>query len=142
MMRVARWVVILAVLYSLIDLAEWGFLRGEITVYAGICDETVRANYCDAPSHLARPVTYTVYPEQQTVVYGMEGMPLQRWTKCAIANRRNWTCRSEDETEEFGFVGGAYFHLDSQVNAATVPLEEREYSMPRWRYRLRQLFRR
>ena len=114
-----------------------GWMRSEITVYSAQCVQKVVDNRCAQHQFTLRPTTYKLIHEQQVVVYWVEGFEVRKVTKCAIASRKNWTCRYDDESAEFGFNDGEYFDRDLVTPLPELKkIKEHKYYLPKWEYRL------
>lgn len=125
-------IIILLPIY-LLSFIDWGFLKSEITKYPVMCKGRVAYNTCDNPEFTLRKTTYKVLPQEQEVSYWTEGFDVQKLTNCAVGDRKNWTCRYNDNSAEFGFSNGSYWEV-SLAPSLTAALAEREYyvSKSRW----------
>jgi len=125
------WAIIVGIIYLI---GDWGFLTSEITSYSAMCAITVTNNRCAKHSFTMGPTTYKVFPNEQTVVYRVKGLPVERLTKCAVADRKNWTCRYNDESAEFGFKNGKYFM--TSLGTASIIKDDEVYHLSRFQYLL------
>jgi hypothetical protein len=66
---------VLVVTWYVID---WGFLKGEITVYSAQCKVPVKNGECADYKFTLRPTTYKPMQDQQVVVYWIEGSMSRR----------------------------------------------------------------
>ena len=86
-----------------------GLFNSEITEYPVLCKEKPVFNNCDNPYIPLNPTTYKVLTDRQEVIYWTADLSPSRTTKCAIRDKRNWSCKYEDESGEFGFENGTYW---------------------------------
>jgi hypothetical protein len=100
---------IIASIYKFLNLG--GLFNSEITAYAVICKEKPVLNKCDNPEYAHGKTTYKVNESRQEVIYWVEGFPPERLTKCAIKDKRNWSCKYNDESAEFGFNNGNFWEI-------------------------------
>lgn len=117
---------------------DWGWTRGEIRSYQMYCMEKLVAGQCNAESYPLSVETYKVDVKEQEVVSWISGWfegksSIDRLTKCAIADRKNWSCKYDDESAEFGFQGGRFFQVDLKRSALEA-LEGEEFYVSRWNY--------
>ena len=57
---------------------DWGFVNGTITVYSAQCTVPVENGKCAGSLMTATPTTYQVRPDQQIVLYWIEGFPKRK----------------------------------------------------------------
>lgn len=88
---------------------DWGFVKSEISKYELECSEATRFGVCEKVAYGLRKTTYKVMPDRQEVLHWVQGFPVERLTKCAVRDRKNWSCAFNDNSAEFGFNGGAYW---------------------------------
>jgi hypothetical protein len=106
------WLTAIVTIYIAIlvlAIIDWGFLKSEITNYIVECSEPPRLGVCKNVKYGLRPTTYKVMPDRQEVVHWTQGFAPERLTKCAVRDRKNWSCKYNDESAEFGFNGGSYW---------------------------------
>lgn len=135
---------ILLLIYAAIVIlaaTDWGFLRNEITRYSFLCEHPVEYGTCNQVSFPLNSTTYKVMADRQEVVYWVElGTGLarpERLTKCAVRDRRNWSCRYHDESAEFGFSSGSYWDTTLKPGI-TAGMDKRIVHVGRWSYYSRQ----
>ncbi len=90
---------------------DWGFLKGEITDYPIQCQNKPVYGVCNKKDFALRKTTYKPSVQRQDVVYSTEGFDVKRLTKCAVKDRKNWTCTYDDESAEIGFTNGKFFEV-------------------------------
>jgi len=133
-------VAVLMLIYAVtavLTATDWGFLRNEITNYSLLCEHDVEYGICNRVSIPLNPTTFKVMADRQEVVYWTELGPglirPERLTKCAVRDRRNWSCRYRDESAEFGFSDGAYWER-TLTPGITAGMDKRVVHVGRWRY--------
>jgi len=112
---------------------DWGFVKSEITNYPLQCRESVRAGACENIEYGLRKITYKVMPDRQEVMHWVQGFPVERLTKCAVRDRKNWSCTFNDGSAEFGFNGGAYWERTITPGALSAWIEK-EVHVSRWQW--------
>lgn len=91
-------------------LPDWGFLKSEITEYPVSCQVKVASGKCSNIAYTLNPTIYKVSSTRQEVVYWSDaGGFVNRLTKCAVRDRRNWSCKYDDDSAEFGFIGSKFY---------------------------------
>ncbi len=129
----------IAVLYFF----DFGILSGKITAYPLSCD---RENYIDYRCTEKRlplnPTTYKPSAARQEVIYSTIGS-WETLTKCSVSDRKNWTCKYNDESAEFGFDNGQFWEVSLGENiygveSASDDLFEVQY-VPKFIYRLEEM---
>ncbi len=129
-------IVIIIFLYFL----DFSFLKGEIKGYQVTCDKDKYINYqCTEKWLPLGPTTYKPDPKNQIVFSWIGDFPVNKLTKCAVVNRKNWKCKYNDESAEFGFTNGKYWRviLDKE-NTISDDLSEFR-CVSKWEYRLYQM---
>ena len=102
----------LFIIVSVIKLIDFGFLSSEITEYPVQCKEKPSGNYCKNPEYQLNKTVYKVIKDRQEVIAKSEGFPqLQKYTDCAVIDRKNWTCKADDGSWEFGFSDGEFYRI-------------------------------
>jgi hypothetical protein len=101
----------------LYSFADWNIFSSKISAYFIICFQEPVAGQCSG--HPAfRAQHFQVLPDRQEVLHWMDGFnDIRRLTKCAVRDRKNWTCRYDDESAQFGFDNGRYSEIDLTVDA-------------------------
>jgi hypothetical protein len=134
------FVLFLVLIYAAIVILaaiDWGFLRNEITQYTFACEHDVEYGKCNGVSFPLNPTTFKVMVDRQEVVYwthlGPSLLRPERLTKCAVRDRRNWSCRYNGDSAEFGFSSGAYWETILKP-AYMVGMNKRDMHVGRWRY--------
>jgi len=93
----------------IIYIIDWGFLKSEITKYPvwyisefgwGTLNETV----------------YKVSADRQEVIGHMPGLLVDRYTDCAVVDRKDWSCTYDDKSGRFGFNEGRFWDDDEKNN--------------------------
>jgi hypothetical protein len=111
-----KWIGVILLLAAgvlAVKLIDWDFMsHSQITEYPILCKDTVVENQCAHPDHTEAVTTYTVNVDGQFVVYSSDSAfnkgVVRRLSKCAVQDRRNWTCKYDDESGEFGFTSGLF----------------------------------
>ena len=115
--KITAIIIFLVLMVSIID---FGFLKSEITNYQMRCHILDNAKSC----YVSNPVTYKVSTEQQEVLswmnIGSGQTTIEKYTDCAIRDRKNWNCKYNDNSGEFGFSGGVYEEYPSYNNGFAV----------------------
>lgn len=96
----------LLVLLSILDLS---FLKSEIVEYPILCGHKLTYGICSAPKFNLRRTYYKPSISRQEVLYWTEGFNVERLTKCAVRDRKNWSCKYDDGSAEIGFKDGRCF---------------------------------
>jgi hypothetical protein len=99
-------ILIIVSIYKFFNIS--GLFNSEITAYPVLCKDKVVLNQCDNPNVPLSPTTFKVSTSRQEVVFWIEDFTPSRTTKCAIRDKKNWSCRYEDESGEFGFNNGVF----------------------------------
>jgi hypothetical protein len=89
---------------------DWGFLKGQITNYKIQCPSDFDGCYT------LRYTTYKINKSQQEVVYWIEEFPPSTVKNCSIISRKNWSCKYDDNSAEFGFSSDGYFSYSLKHN--------------------------
>ncbi|TSC94409.1 MAG: hypothetical protein CEN87_530 [Parcubacteria group bacterium Licking1014_1] len=110
-----------------------GFFNSEITEYPVVCKEEPVLNQCNNPEYTLRKTTYKVIYNRQEVIYWTEDFSTQRLTRCAIKDKKNWSCKYDDESAEFGFTDGKYWNY-SLIPSAGDDLWKNVYYPSRIKY--------
>ena len=89
-----------------------GFFRSEITEYPVMCKKEPTLNKCQNPDSTLNKTTYKILKNRQEVLYwsSVDDVP-RKLTKCAIKDRKNWSCKYNDESAEFGFKDGKFWNV-------------------------------
>jgi hypothetical protein len=130
-------IVIIVVILGIIIISrifDWGFLTSEITSYSVQCKEKLELGSCKEPLVVLNPTTYKVSSGEQEVLYWIEGVGgIDRLIKCAVKDRKNWSCKYNDESGEFGFTDGRFWEV---VLNSSISQEELEkiYYVSRFEY--------
>src|SRR5215218_8086666 len=91
-------VVTIAVYYFV----DWRFLQSEITAYPIRCKDKIILSQCNKPQYTLNPRTFKVLHDKQEVLYwSWANHRVDKLTKCAVVDRRNWKCRYDDNSAEF-----------------------------------------
>jgi hypothetical protein len=77
---------------------------------------------------------YKIDKRNQKVIYWTQGFPPNTVTNCTILNRRNWKCRYDDESAEFGFSGGEYYEISLEPSEIIDELTKHQSSVSRLEY--------
>lgn len=88
-----------------------GLFSSEITEYPVMCKEKPVLNRCDNLEYTLSKTTYKVISNRQEVIYWVEDFSPERLTKCAIKDKKNWSCKYNDESAEFGFKDGKFWEI-------------------------------
>jgi len=112
---------------------DWGFLKGEITAYPIHCEELTGTGGCKKVGFTLRTTTYKPYAESQEVVYWVEGFPPEKLTQCAIRDTRNWSCKYNDGSAQFGFTGGRYWEI-TLIPGVTDDFGKKTIYVSRWHW--------
>ena len=65
------------------------------------------------------------------MLYWVEGFNVERFTKCAVNNRTNWSCKYDDGSAEFGFNNGRYREISFGSGTSS---EEYVYYASKWQW--------
>jgi hypothetical protein len=119
---------------------DFNFISGEITEHSLSCKKDKYINHRCAEKWLPlNSVTYKPDKKNQKVFYWHETSPeIQTLTKCAVVDRKNWTCKFNDESAEFGFKNGDYWNVSLTRNNISDDLFKYKY-VPKWQFRLYQM---
>lgn len=114
-------------------------MKGEITEYSLLCDKKDYINYqCTKKWLPLRPTTYKPNISKQQVLYWTHGLrDIETLKKCSVVNRKNWTCRYDDESAEFGFKDGQYWEISLSYSISDL-LSEYKY-VSKFQYRLEEM---
>lgn len=116
---------------------DFGFLKGEITQYSLSCDKKNYVNYrCTEKWLPLNPTTYKPNVDKQQVLHWTLS-DIQTLKKCSVVNRKNWTCKYNDESAEFGFKDGQFWEV-SLGKSVSDDLFEFRY-VPKYIYRLEEM---
>lgn len=116
---------------------DFGLLKGEITAHSLSCDKKDYINYqCTEKWLPLNPTTYKPNVNKQQVLYWTLS-DIQTLSKCSVVNRKNWTCRYNDESAEFGFKNGQFWEV-SLGESVSDELFEFRY-VPKYIYRLEEM---
>jgi len=130
-------------LVAVVFFFDFGFLKGEITEYSLLCNKEDYVNYwCTKKWLPLNPTTYKPSVARQEVINSTLGS-YETLTKCSIVNRRNWTCKYNDESGEFGFKNGQFWEISLGENiygveSASDNLFEIKH-VPKYLYRLEEM---
>lgn len=122
---------------------DFGFIKGEITAYTLICDKENYINYqCKTKWLPLNPTTYKPnYNKQQVLHWTLND--IETLTKCSVADRKNWTCKYNDESAEFGFKNGQFWEISLGKNIYGVESVSDDLTVeryvPKFIYRLEEL---
>lgn len=109
---------------------DWGFLRGEVTVYPAMCSGSEKpVEDCDLIPWVR--TTYRVdYAHNEVIFYWAEGPNADhgKLVKCVIRDRRNWSCDYRD--------GSGPVHVRDGLMA---PYDLRKVFLRRWQWYLLNL---
>lgn len=101
-------ITVLAIIGAIIYLPDWSFLSGSITGYEIMCYYTTKK---------CRPMTSSNYKpdiKNQRVIYkSISGATT--YQSCSVFNRKNWKCKDNDPSIEFGFVDGKHYYLHTEA---------------------------
>jgi hypothetical protein len=114
---------------------DWSFIKGEIVEYPMMCKTKVNLGNCSQPEVPLNRTTYKPNTSRQEVLYWSEATgDVQKLTKCAVRDRKNWSCKYDDESAEFGFTNGNYWsYSNSEMNSAvSLEMNEKMYYLSRW----------
>lgn len=114
---------------------DWGFLKGEITEYPVQCTHKLNYGGCNEPQFTLNKTTYKVLPDRQEVLYWNEASgTVEKLSKCAVKNRKNWSCSYNDDSATFGFTDGRYWSYTNQSMASDVGIEfdAKTYYVSKW----------
>lgn len=128
-------VILGVVILFVIKVFDWGFFKSEITAYPAMCSEKVALGSCSNPEFTLNRTTYKVLSDRQEVLYWSEvSGDVQRLTKCAVKDRKNWSCKYNDNSAEFGFTNGKYWSYTNESMSSDVGLEmdRKTYYLSRW----------
>ena len=119
---------------------DFGFLRGEITEYPLFCEKKNYINYlCNGGWLPLNPTTYKPNADKQQVIYWSWAVPqIETLTKCTVIDRKNWTCKFDDGSAEFGFKNGHYWHIPLDETLLQYSIGEYQY-VPKYIYKLEEL---
>ncbi len=102
----------------------------DVSEYPVLCEKEKYASSGECGSGTAlSQTTYRVDYTKQEVISWMPGTGLEtnRYTKCAILNINQWSCRYDDESGTFGFSEGRYYQIPTIIpNKIYVTREEWE----------------
>jgi hypothetical protein len=87
-------------------------LKSELTVYRVLCRGKLVFDKCDTP-HVLGKITFKVDPRKQEVIKSIPGSSTKKLTQCIIEDRKNWSCKDEEEKTEFGFRNGNFWKKSS-----------------------------
>lgn len=122
---------------------DFDILSGKVTTYPLSCE---RENYNDYRcTEKWLPLNLTTYKPsvaRQEVIYSVVGS-WETLTKCSVSDKKNWTCKYDDESAEFGFDKGQFWEASLGKNIYGVEsisddLFEVRY-VPKFIYRLEQM---
>ena len=89
----------------------------EITAYPVLCHNDIPTVYDCVDALALNRTQYKVDTDAQEVISRMPGFEsmtlINKYKNCVIINVKNWTCRYDDGSGEFGFNDGNYVR-DSQ----------------------------
>ena len=122
---------------------DFGFLKGEITEYSLSCDKKNYINYnCTERWLPLNPTTYKPNVSKQQVLYWTFS-EIQTLNKCSVVDRKNWTCKYNDESAEFGFKDGQFWEVSLGKNiygTESITDELFEYRhVPKYIYRIEEM---
>lgn len=120
--------------YYIFPYIDLSILKGEIVAYPLNCPVKVENNRCPtAPEFSLRRTNYRPLSNRQEVLYWVDGMDIGRLTKCAVKDRKNWNCKFDDDSAQFGFNDGVYFnYINKYMNNVTGIGEEYFVSRGEW----------
>jgi hypothetical protein len=74
--------------------------------------------------------------DAQNVVSWLHGSPPDRFTGCAIRDRKNWLCTYSDGSGQFRFNGGVHFEKSlGRERTFSDAFRQREYRVLKWEFR-------
>lgn len=91
----------------------------KITVYVAICLGPVNENKCNSKTYSSNSYTYSLFLDKQEVIEQTDDFiepGLKRYTKCALLDLKNWSCKYADGSGEFGFANDSYFSHSLDAN--------------------------
>jgi hypothetical protein len=125
-------ILIIVSIYKFLNIG--GLFNSEIKEYPVVCKEKVVLNKCDNPYFVANPTIYKVSTSRQEVIFWTDDLSPSRTTKCAIRDKKNWSCKYEDESGVFGFNNGIYWATPLGSSSYLSEEMEKEYYPSRTDY--------
>ena len=128
------------IIILLVIISSWkffnisGLFNSEITEYSIMCKEKVEWNQCENPNYPLNKTIYKVLVQRQEVVYWINDFPPERLTKCAIRDKKNWSCKYNDESAEFGFRNGIFYEFSLKQSSVSEELWNKVYYVSRTKY--------
>lgn len=129
------WAFIIFIVIFAFRAIDWSFIKGEIVEYPMLCKTKVNLGTCSQPEVPLNRTTYKPNANRQEVLYWSEAIgDVERLTKCAVRDRKNWSCKYNDESAEFGFTNGSYWsHSNPEMNSTVgQDMDDRTYYLSRW----------
>lgn len=108
---------------------------GDVYVYEVECTGPVIENQCSGKWSPLNRQLYTIFAEQQIVVYTSVFGP-DRLSKCAVQNVENWQCEYSDGSAIFRMIDGKFSKVVNKEMVSTLTLEwdKRRRFVPWWKY--------
>jgi len=119
-------IVIVAAAFGLYAM-DWNFSGNQITDYLLECRVYDAASGCNGQYVKGPVTTYTVNFDQQVVISQVDGEAPVKLTKCAVVNRKNWTCHGADNNE---FITTTY--TDGEIHDAFPSVAYKHVSRYEW----------
>lgn len=134
-----KLLIIVTVFIAMLYFFDFGFFKGEITEYSLSCDKKNYINYrCTEKWLPLNPSTYKPNTNKQQVLYWSHATSnINTLTKCSVVDRKNWTCKYNDESAEFGFKNGQFWEVSLEKNVSDDLFEFRY--VPKYIYRLEEM---
>lgn len=129
------WIFIIFIVIFGFRAIDWSFIKGEIVEYPVMCQTKVNLGNCPQAFVPLNKTTFKPNTDRQEVLYWSEATgDVQKLTKCAVKDRKNWSCKYDDESAEFGFTNGKYWSFSNPEMNSTVgqDMDERTYYLSRW----------
>jgi len=138
MLKKLSILVFITIFILIIYFFDFGFVKGEITAYPLHCDKDKYINYqCIEKWLPLNPTSYKPNVSNQQVFSWTRATSfIEKYTKCPVLNRRNWTCKYDDGSGEFGFKNGQYWNYSRDDNL--YHSHEFKY-VPKFFYRLEEI---
>jgi hypothetical protein len=103
-------------------------ISGQVTSYYATCLHRSADNRCTAVGRTLDPTVFRVSVAPQRVEWFGENGELLQLRSCAVTSKKDWRCRSTDDSFDLGFSAGRPW-LRIQGSDATDLV-----FLPRWRY--------
>lgn len=130
---ILKYGAVIVIILLILKTLGWSWVKGDMVGYTKMCYEWSKDDDC-LKYYPSQPDIYKI-DAGNNQVFRLNELSVDKYSKCTIADKQNWTCKYDDESGEFGFALGKYFSrgLDSEkYSIKRLALEELGISRFQW----------